>query len=67
MFKLKSSANSDKSVEKSHGWDALIAEAKGRIQDLEYSVLVFERKKAACEPFPHVPQSDRGLISAATR
>lgn len=56
-----------KSVENSGDWNALIKEARQRIQDLEYSILVFERKKAANEPPLPVPQSDRELIAAATQ
>lgn len=54
-------------VEKLTGWDAPIAEAKQRIQDLEFSVKVFERKKAAGEPYPAAnPMSDSELIELAT-
>ncbi|HEY4678708.1 MAG TPA: hypothetical protein VIJ01_16200 [Candidatus Angelobacter sp.] len=54
-------------MEKIEGWDALIAEAKQRIQDLEFSIQVFEKKKAASEPAPLIPQSDSHLIAAATQ
>jgi hypothetical protein len=33
--------------EKSGGWDALIAEAKQRIHDLEFSIKVFEKKEGS--------------------
>jgi hypothetical protein len=53
-------------VEKLSGWDSLIGEAKQRIQDLEFSLKVFERKKADGEPCPKaVPQSDTELIQRA--
>jgi hypothetical protein len=32
---------------------------------LQYSVVIFERKREANEPFPPIPQSDTGLIAAA--
>lgn len=54
-------------AEKLGGWDAPIAEAKQRIQDLEFSIRVFERKKAAGEPHPSSsPMSDSELIGLAT-
>ena len=54
-------------VENLGGWDSLIAEAKQRIQDLDFSIQVFERKKAAGEKCPNgVPLSDSGLIQAAS-
>jgi hypothetical protein len=62
MFKSKSRGIGKKSANKLSGWDAVIAEAKQRIEDLQYSVVIFERKKAANEPFPPVPQSDSDQI-----
>jgi hypothetical protein len=54
-------------VNKLDGWDAPIAEAKQRIQDLEFSIRVFERKKAAGEPCAAAnPMSDSELIGLAT-
>ena len=54
-------------VEKLDGWDAPIAEAKQRIQDLEFSIRVFEHKKAAGERCPAAnPLSDSELIGMAT-
>jgi hypothetical protein len=34
------------------GWDAMIRDAKKRIEDLEFSIKVFERKKETGEPWP---------------
>jgi hypothetical protein len=54
-------------VENLGGWDALIAEAQQRIQDLQFSIKVFERKKAAGEECPNaMPQSDSELIQQAS-
>jgi hypothetical protein len=53
-------------TEKLGGWDALIAESQQRIQDLQFSIRVFERKKAAGEQCPMAsPQSDTELIQRA--
>jgi hypothetical protein len=34
------------------GWDAMIRDARKRIEDLLFSIQVFERRKAAGEPSP---------------
>jgi hypothetical protein len=34
------------------GWDAMIRDAKKRIEDLKFSIELFERKKAAGERWP---------------
>jgi hypothetical protein len=34
------------------GWDAMIRDAKKRIEDLKFSIEVFERRKAAGEEWP---------------
>jgi hypothetical protein len=47
------------------GWDAMIRDAKKRIEDLNFSIKVFERKKAAGEPWPGT-QSDHQSETAAT-
>jgi hypothetical protein len=33
------------------GWDAMIRDAKKRIEDLKFSIEVFEKRKAAGEPW----------------
>jgi hypothetical protein len=68
MSKLKSIEKRKFPVEILGGWDAWIAEAKQRIQDLEFSIKIFERKKAAGEPCPAAsPQSDSEMINEASR
>jgi hypothetical protein len=52
MFQRKSRGRVKKPVENSAGWDAALAEARQRIEDLQFSVKVFEQKKAAGEPYP---------------
>ena len=44
------------SVDNLLGWDAMIRDAKKRIEDLKFSIEVFARKKEAGEPWPE--QSD---------
>jgi hypothetical protein len=34
------------------GWDAMIRDARKRIEDLKFSIELFERRKAAGEPWP---------------
>ena len=34
------------------GWDAMIRDARKRIEDLNFSIKVFEKKKATGEPWP---------------
>jgi hypothetical protein len=34
------------------GWDAMIRDARKKIEDLRFSIEVFERKKAAGEKWP---------------
>lgn len=34
------------------GWDAMIRDARKRIEDLNFSIALFEKKKAAGEPWP---------------
>jgi len=46
-------------------WDAMIRDARKRIEDLNYSIKVFEKKKAAGEICP-VKQSDCQTETAAT-
>jgi hypothetical protein len=42
------------------GWDAMIRDAKKRIEDLKFSIEVFERRKAAGEPWPGTQLSNHG-------
>lgn len=68
MSKSKATEKKPFPAEKLGGWDGLIAAARQRIQDLEFSVKVFEQKKAAGETLPiGVPLKDSQLIRAATR
>jgi hypothetical protein len=56
-------------VDKLTGWDIPIAQAQQRIQDLSFSIKVFEQKKAAGEPYLGSVgqlQSDSALIELAT-
>lgn len=67
MSKAKSIGKRKFPVENLGGWDALVAEAQQRIQDLQFSIKVFERKKATGEQCPPTnPQSDSELIGMAT-
>ena len=34
------------------GWDAMIRDATKRIEDLKFSIKLFEKRKAAGEPWP---------------
>lgn len=34
------------------GWDATIRDARKRIEDLKFSIELFEKRKAAGEPWP---------------
>ena len=42
------------------GWDAMIRDAKRRIEDLKFSIDLFERKKAAGERWPGVRSEEQG-------
>jgi hypothetical protein len=39
-------------TDNSFGWDAMIHDAQKRIEDLKFSITVFERRKIAGEPLP---------------
>jgi hypothetical protein len=68
MSKISASKKMRFPTEKLAGWDAFIAAAKQRIQELEFSIKVFEQKKAAGETLPiGVPLKDSQLVQAATR
>jgi len=41
------------------GWDVIIHDAKRRIKDLQYSIAVCERKKAAGEPWPRPQRTEQ--------
>jgi hypothetical protein len=41
-------------------WDAMIRDAKKRIEDLKFSIELFERKKAAGERWPRAQSEDQG-------
>jgi hypothetical protein len=42
------------------GWDAMIRDAKRRIEELRFSIAQLEKKKAAGEPWPGVQSGDQG-------
>jgi hypothetical protein len=42
------------------GWDAMIRDAKKRIEDLKFSIELFEKKKAAGERWPGAQSEDQG-------
>jgi hypothetical protein len=44
-------------ADNSLGWDAMIRDAKKRIEDLKFSIELFEKKKAAGEPWPGAQSS----------
>jgi hypothetical protein len=41
------------------GWDAMIRDAKKRIEDLNFAIKVFERRKEAGEPWPGAQASNQ--------
>jgi hypothetical protein len=41
-------------------WDAMIRDAKKRIEDLKFSIELFEKKKAAGERWPGAPSGAQG-------
>jgi len=51
MSKLKATKKAFP-VEKISGWDSVIAEAQQRIQELQFSIKVFEQKKARGDRCP---------------
>jgi hypothetical protein len=53
IVKHNRKTNDDSSL----GWDAMIRDARKRIEDLKFSIVVFEKRKAAGEP-PPMTQSD---------
>lgn len=53
--KQNTKANADSAL----GWDSMIRDARKRIEDLNYSIKVFERRKAAGEPWPGAQLADR--------
>jgi hypothetical protein len=42
------------------GWDAMIRDARKRIEDLKFSIEQFEKKKAAGERWPGAQSEDQG-------
>jgi hypothetical protein len=48
------------------GWDAMIRDAKKKIEDLKFSIEVFERRKAAGESWPGSVASQQPTRSAPT-
>lgn len=40
------------------GWDAMIRDARKRIEDLQFSIKVFEKKKADGEQWPGIQSID---------
>jgi len=54
------------SEEKEFGWDAMIRDARKQIEDLNFSITVFERRKAVGEPWPGT-QSTGHNSEAATQ
>ena len=53
--KTNRKTNNDNSL----GWEAMIRDAKKRIEDLNYSIKVFEQRKAAGEPCPATQSEGR--------
>ena len=41
-------------------WDAMIRDAKKQIEELKFSIELFERKKAAGERWPEAQSEDQG-------
>lgn len=58
--KGKRKTNDDSSL----GWDAMIRDARKRIEDLRFSIEVFEKKKASGEPWPGEKQTATPLHDA---
>jgi len=44
--------NRETSADNALGWDAMIRDARKRIEDLNYSIKVFEKRKASGDPYP---------------
>ena len=42
------------------GWDAMIRDAKRRMEDLRFSIAILESKKAAGEPWPGLRPENQG-------
>lgn len=42
------------------GWDAMIRDARKRIEELRFSIARLEKKKAAGEPWPGARSEDEG-------
>ena len=55
----KSKRNVTTKDEKKFGWDAMIRDARKKMEDLKFSIEVFEKKKASGIPWPGVQESDR--------
>jgi hypothetical protein len=57
------SANGTNFLPDSLGWDAMIRDAKKRIEDLGLSIALLEKKKAAGEPWPGTRSEERGAVT----
>jgi len=53
-------SNGTSALPDSLGWDAMIRDAKKRIEDLKFSIEQFEKKKAAGERWPGAQSEDQG-------
>lgn len=56
--------NRKTSDESAIGWDAMIRDAKKKIEDLHFSVEVFERRKASGDPWPGTQSTNQSSESA---
>jgi hypothetical protein len=52
--------NETNALPDSLGWDAMIRDAKKRIEDLEFLIKLWEKKKAAGERWPGVQSQEQG-------
>jgi len=56
----------NKKEKQQSGWDAMIADAKKRIGQLQSAIQVFEKKKTAGEKWPGVQIDDGPVVLCAT-
>src|SRR5271167_234476 len=56
----KSKKKTTTNDEAEFGWEAMIRDAKKRIEDLKFSIEVFEKKKASGVPWPRASEGVAG-------
>jgi len=66
QLKLAKGNNGTSFLPDSLAWDAMIRDAKKRIEDLKLSIAQFEKKKAAGERWPEGQSEERGAARQHT-